>query len=144
MMTENTPEVQISAVVEAWNAATSGRLAPLNAYRMLLQGEFCTAILKAEIKPDEVTTVARYIIYQNARASDQRFVKPLNLFKLVCNIAEFESILGLARHHFRNNALKSAKQSVVDSFRQFEEPPKDGAQRVSVDLIAQALKQTKN
>jgi hypothetical protein len=108
-MTENTTEVQIHALVAAWNKATNQDCNPT---RYINQGY---TFIEAGVTPDEVTTVARYLILQNNKASEARFKSAVSLYNLMVNLAKFDSILQLAKAHFRNNAPKSAKTAFLES-----------------------------
>ena len=116
-MTENTAENRITEIVQAWNAVTKQTMNPR---RFCMSGEILHFVIDGEVTAEEMTLVARYMIVTNRQASDARYVKPLDLYRVMSNIAKFEATAQLARAYFRNQVKPTAKAAFLESLHRGE------------------------
>jgi hypothetical protein len=111
-MIENTAENRITEIVQAWNDVTKQTMNPR---RFCMSGEIMHFVIDGEVTAEEMTLVARYMVATNRQASEARFVKPLDLYRVMSNIAKFEATVQLARAYFRNQVKPTAKAAFIQS-----------------------------
>ena len=116
-MIENTAENRITEIVHAWNEVTKQTMNPR---RFCMSGEIMRFVIDGEVTAEEMTLVARYMMATNRQASEARYVKPLDLYRVMSNIARFEATVNLARAHFRNHVKPTAKAAFLESLHRGE------------------------
>jgi hypothetical protein len=123
----------ISALLHVWNEETGQELNARAVERLFWEFHQCG------FTPDDLRLVLRYWQRQNRQASEARYRKAISAVRVMRDLEEFASILGLARAEERNRVRHSPRQAILNATGRTETKTGDTA-RPAKAVVAEALR----